>query len=928
MRSFLLLAMLCLAVTTLTAQKISVKGHLVDTLNAPMPSATILLLNPKDSSLVNFKVTDAKGFFEIKNLAINVYLVKVMYIGFKTYLQKIEAEPNSTEIDLGKIKMQPANNELEAIEIEADRAPVTVKRDTIEFNAGSFKTKENAVVEDLLKKLPGVEVDSEGNIRAQGEQVQKITVDEKEFFGTDPKLATRNLPAEAVNKVQLFDTKSDQAAFSGIDDGKRLKTINLELKEEKRKGAFGTFKGGVGTDDRFQVQASVNKFSKTKQFSFLGMANNVNELGFSITDYMNFTGGSQQLMRGGPIRIEVNNGNQDGVPLDFGNRANGIMSTYAGGLNFNNEFNSKTEVRGSYFFNYLDHNTNQTTVRENFLPDGAFRFNQSSAHYNANINHRANVILDHKFDSANSLKLTTTITYNETETNSRSISNNLNEENIVTNGSERLSLAKGINVTLNTSLLWRHRFARKGRTLSANLQYGLTSADRNGKLDARNTYYEQQQPTDVINQVNEQQNMANNYSSTVSYTEPLGNRKYLEANYTFRQALNEVDREVYDLNNGEENFNAQLSNKYNSNYQYHRPGLNFRIVRSNYNFLIGGSFQLTNLSGEMELQDADISRSFQNVLPALRFNYDFSSTKHLIFNYETSVQEPSIQQLQPVLDNSDPLNLYVGNAKLRPAYSQVWRLMYTTFNPAKLVNFFASVNLDYTTNAITNAQYIDEQLVRTSTPVNVENNMNFSSNFNLGFPLEKLKSRLDFSVNFSNQKTIAVLNDLQNEIYQYVMGGVARYNFTYKEVFNLDLSADLSRQLLQYQFDQPNQTFTNLTYVAQATLSFLQNFQFGANFEYLTYENKATNFNPKIPLLNLSLSKLMLRDNKGELRFSVNNMLDEAMGVSQTATINYLEQQTTNSLGRYFTISFIYSLNKQLNPMGRVPRGNAIRMRR
>lgn len=926
MKSLLPLAMLCLIYTTGAAQKLVVKGQLVDTLDVPLPSATVLLLSPKDSSLVNFNVTNANGFFEMKNVTKGSYLFKVTFIGFKTYMKLIEEDPTNSIVNLGKIKMEPKSRELEAIEIEAERAPVTVKRDTIEFNAGSFKTRENALVEDLLKKLPGVEVDNEGNIRAQGEQVQKVTVDGKEFFGTDPKLATRNLPANAINKVQLFDTKSDQAAFSGIDDGQRQKTINLELKEEKRNGAFGTLRGGVGTDDRFQAQASLNKFSKTRQLSFLGMANNINEQGFSMNDYMNFTGGSQQMMRGGAVRIEFNS-DQNGVPLDFGNRANGIMSTYAGGININNEFNNKTEVRGSYFFNYLDHSTDQTTVRENFLPNGTFSFNQSGTQNNTNSNHRANVILDHKIDSANSFKFTTTLTHSQTETNFRSLSTTRDTDNRITNESDRLSLAEGTNTALNTSLLWRHKFNKKGRTLSTNLQYGLTASDRQGTLRATNTFYEELQHTDVLNQVNDQQNTAQNYGATVSYTEPLGKRKYLEANYTFRRALNDVDREVYDLSSGEEDFNAQLSNKYNSDYQYHRAGVNFRIAKSAYNFLIGASLQQTDLSGEMELQDVEINRSFQNVLPVLRFNYDFSSSKHLTFNYETSVQEPSIQQLQPVVDNSDPLNLYVGNPSLRPAYSQGWRLMYTVFNPVTFINFFGSVNLDYVTNAITNAQYIDKQLIRTTTPVNVENNISLRIDFNMGFPITKLKSRLNVGVNFADQKTMALLNDQQNKINQYTMGGVVRYNFSYKEVFDFDLSADLKRQLSQYQFDQPDQKFVNVTYTAQATLSFLKNFQWGANFEYLTYQNKSTDFNQKIPLLHLSLSAFILKDKKGELRFSVNNILNKALGVNQTATINYLERQTTNSLGRYLMVSFIYALNKQLNPMG-FGRGSMIRIRR
>jgi hypothetical protein len=431
---------------TATAQKFSIKGQLLDTLNNPLPSATVLLLNPKDSSLVNFGVGDAQGNFELRNVTRSEHLFKVTFLGYRPHWQKVTPPETGTVADLGKIKMEAASSELEAIEIAADRAPVTVKRDTIEFNAGSFKTKQNAVVEDLLKKLPGVEVDNDGNITAQGEQVRRVTVDGKNFFGNDPKLATKNLPADAIDKVQVFDKKSDQTAFSGIDDGQREKTINLELKEEKRNGAFGTMMAGAGTDDRFQGRVNMNRFSKGKQLSFLGMGNNTNEQGFSMDEYMNFTGGSQRMMGGGAVRLEFGGDNSNGVPLNFGNRANGIMTNYAGGLNLNNQFNTKTELNGSYFYNYLDHDKDQSTFRQNFLPDNqSFTFHQNSRQQNSNSNHRVNLTLDHKMDSANSLKLTTNVTYNETDSEVISTSENLNPDNSVQSESERLSLSSGTN---------------------------------------------------------------------------------------------------------------------------------------------------------------------------------------------------------------------------------------------------------------------------------------------------------------------------------------------------------------------------------------------------------------------------------------------------------------------------------------------------
>ena len=454
------------------AQKFSIRGKVVDSTRAALPSATVMLLTTKDSTLVNFTVSDDLGLFELNSVPKASYFLKVTFIGYKTYSMNVEPSAAAL-LELGTLEMKVARTTLDEVVI-AEQVPVTVKQDTIEFNAGAFKTTKNANVEDLLKKLPGVEVDNEGNITAQGEQVQRVTVDGKDFFGgRDPKLATRNLPADAIDKVQVLDRKSEQAVFTGVDDGQRQKAINLELKEEKRHGFFGNIIGGYGTDDRFQAKANINRFNRGNQLSFLGMGNNVNAQGFSMDDYMNFSGGAQQMMSGGRVRIQIDGDNQNGVPLDFGNRANGIMSTYAGGFNINNTLNKKTEINGSYFYNYLDHDKLQTTSRENFLENGKFIYNEQTQQNNTNSNHRATVVIDQKMDSANSIRFSTNVTYNETNTNVKTISENKTTENVTLSENISHSISQGDAANLTSSLMLRHKFPKKGRSISMNLGWVL-----------------------------------------------------------------------------------------------------------------------------------------------------------------------------------------------------------------------------------------------------------------------------------------------------------------------------------------------------------------------------------------------------------------------------------------------------------------------
>jgi hypothetical protein len=907
-----------------SAQKLVIRGILLDSSGTAMPSATVMLLSAQDSVLVNFSSTDAAGVFEMKNVLPKKYLLKVTYVGCAPLLHPMDAEGRSGVFDIGELELKPYSQKLDEVTVTAEKPPVVVKKDTIEFNADSFKPRENSTVEDLLKKLPGVEVDNDGTIRAQGEKVQRMTVDGKNFFGSDPKIASKNLPADVVSKIQVYDRKSDQAVFSGIDDGQREKTINLELKEEKRKGAFGILNGGVGNDKRFQAKASINKFSKTRQVSFLGMANNVNQQGFGIEEYMNFNGNSQQMMTGGQVRIELGEENNNGVPMSFGNRPNGLMSSYAGGLNYNKDVNKKIELNSSYFYNQLDHDIDSDLERINYLPDGSVNtYKQKSSQNNTSYSHRGYAMIDHKVDSMNSLKLTTTATYTKMGSDQVSTSETYDESDLLNNNSRQLT-QDGANASLNASLLWRHKFSKKGRTFSTNAQLIAGDSRKDGTLASilgngveENSVF-QNSYQDVNNLT---------YAATFSYTEPLGRRKYLEGNFSFRENRHSVTNKVFDVERGLETPNDLLSSAYTSSYQYGRGGINFRAVKKKYNLLAGVSIQHTDLEGVLELQDIPIQKSFTNFLPSVRFAYDFSNTKHFNLDVETSVQEPSIRQLQPIIDNSDPVNLYTGNPDLRPSYSNNIRLNFHGMNPVSFMNFFAFVEARLTQNAITTAQAWTSNGIRILRPENVESNQRYMGDFNFGFPITAITSRVSLGGNVTNERGYTVINTSSNKVEQNVVGSSIRYDYRYREIMNIGLAFRSRRQSQQYSMEgSMNQLFFNNTLTADAVVNFLKDFTLSASLEYLYYVNNTLDQRQEIPLAGLSISRYMLKGRNGELTFGVHNLLDRNIGISQTASLNYYEQQQFNNLGRYFMLSFAYSLNKQINPMNGVrPGGRMIR---
>ena len=897
------------------AQKITVKGSVLDSASNPLQYATVMLLSVKDSSLVNFGRTNHTGLFELKNINSANYLFKITYVGYQSYL-KLIVPSDAILVDLGIIKLQPTSKELAEVAIKAEKAPVSIKGDTIEFNAGSFKVKPNGVVEDLLKKLPGVEVDKDGNVKAQGETVRRVTVDGKEFFGRDPKMATKNLPADAIDKVQVYDKRSDQADFTGIDDGQRQKNINLILKEDRKKGAFGNITAGAGLDKRFAGKLNVNRFNKDKQLSFLGMGNNVNQQGFSFEDYMNFTGDLMRMMsgRGGSLRLEVN-ADEGNLPLNFGQKPTGFMKNWAGGMNFNNPISKKTETNGSYFYNNLSQLSESEQNRQNFLPSGNFTSNKKSKLNNHNDNHRLNFTLDQKIDSLNSLKLTSYINYNKTNSNTVSNSQSLSEENVLQNSGFRNYSGNSEGFGLSSNLLFRHKFLKKGRTFSTNLTFGLNNTTSNGDLSAINKYYQDGvlSRSDNILQHNTKISDRLNYGINASFTEPLGKRKYLEFNYAYAKNNYKSDAEVNDIKDNVSTYNQLLSNKFESYFSYNRLGANIRFNGKKYNFSSGLNIQNAHLEGNLLLLDNKISRNFQNILPNMHYNYDFQQSQHLRFDYETNFQEPSINQLAPITDNRDPLNIYVGNSDLKPEYSHRLGINYTSFNQLNFTSFFSSINLVYTTNKITDSQQISNLFVRTLQPINVKDDYLLNGDISYGFRIKPIKLRVEISENVFFNRGIGFVNQQENRTKGLRANTRLRLNYQ-QDNFDVSTEAKIGYNQTHYSVNQQqNQSFFNNNYSADLNWTIHKNLVFGTDFDYTTYTGLTTGYNQNIPLWAASISTFFLKNRLGELKLSVNDLLNRNTGINRVAQLNYVQDERISTLGRYFLLSFTYSL-KGINP--------------
>ncbi len=929
----LLLPTLLLLPFLLFSQKYTLRGALQDSTKAPLEAATVMLMNPADSALLFFTRSQTGGVFEFKNLAAGDYLLRATYFGYQN-LQRAVHVPSTSgtgNLDLGVLPMEVKNTLLSEVQVTGEANPVTIKNDTIEFNAGSFKVKENGVVEDLLKKLPGVEVERDGTVKAQGEEVKNVLVDGKKFFNGDPKIATQNLPADAVNKVQVFDKKSDQATFSGIDDGQREKTINLDLKEDKKNGWFGQATAGGGSDlhaapneFRYEGRASLNRFKPKQQLSFLGMGNNANQAGFSIDDYMAFSGAMRQMMSGGggAVRLEIN-GDDNSIPLDFGNQNNGFLKTWAGGLNFNQEYGKKYtgDLNTSYFYSQTDRDYDRSTNRESFLPNGNFNSTEHALQNKTGDNHRLNLTLDQKIDSTNSFQVTSAFAYSQNNNLTSTTTESFDAEGRRQNDGSRQSQADITGTNWTGGLLYRHKFAKKGRNFSTNLTGGINNSHSESSSFSTNQFFgddNQAFRKDTLAQDQDFQNDVTTFGARATYTEPLGKRRYLEVSYNYNLSDSRADKSVYDTRSGERNYSAALSNAYTSRFDYHRAGLGFRINRKAWNGSAGLDAQSATLDGEVTSgQGQPVRQTFQNLLPRFDFNYDFTPSRHLRLGYTTNINAPTVQQLQPVPDISDPLNIVEGNPNLGPEYAHNLDASYVQFNPETMRSFFSMLFFTYTQDRIVNAQSVDSLLVRRFRPVNAASDYRLMGNIAFGLPWKKAKSRFNLRTEGTVNRGQNLINATENFTTTTVLSQSASWDFNPAEWLNFNAEAELSWNQTAYSIDKNfNQDFLRQTYTGELNVELPHKWTFNTSLSLVSNSGLAAGYDQAIPIWNASISKFLLKNKRGELSLSVRDLLNRNIGISRTANLNYVEDVRTASLGRFATLRFTYALNKMGGPRG------------
>lgn len=929
MRSiYFLLVAICITISSTAQKNGSVKGVAFDTISKQAVSAaTVTVLERKDSSLVTFTMTGSDGRFELKGLANGEYRLLITHVNYHNSNKFFSISEATKNTDLGNVVMNDKAKVLEEVVLANEAPPVTLINDTIQYNAGSFKTQPNASVEQLLKKLPGVKVEKDGTIKAQGETVSRVLVDGKEFFGNDPKIATKNLPADAVDKVQVYDKQSDQAQLTGFEDGNYEKTINLKLKKDKKKGMFGKVNAGAGNKERYEGKFNVNSFKGARQFSAIGMGNNTNAEGFSFMDILNFTGEMARMQRGGGggnININISSQDASAMGMNGGNRNSGITTAWGGGLNYNNIIGNKLDFQSNYFYNRYNPNTESHIQRQYVLPDTSY-YNVNTYADNLTNSHRFNLNMLYQLDSMNSIRINPSFSYQKTNNRSQSDYQTLSEQQSLINEgfSNNRSGSEGYN--FRNDITWRRKFARKGRTFSLSLQTTLNESEGDGSLSSVNSFYNPNGSLfrkDTLNQQSITTGDLRGYTARAVYTEPLWKRSLLELSVGKSNTRSTSDKETFDFNenNGKyDELNSQLSNDFENTYGYTNGGVRMRTQQKKYNYAVGVTWQQAELEGRVTsgIKDSVINKTFRNFLPNARFQYNFSRFRSLSLTYSTSTNQPSMSQLQPVPDISNPLNIREGNPDLKQEYNHMLQTGLTMVSPYKNKNLFLFFTMQATKNKIVNYDSLNQQTgIRKTKPVNVSGVYNLNGNISYSMPVRFLKGSIELSsvVGYSNNKQLTNTQAGSigtNIIKTLTLGPDVRLDVNPTAKLNIMLGAGINHNNTTYSL-QPsfNNRYLSQEYTASLDWEMPKRFFFATDFSYVINSQRAAGFNVKVPLWNASISKQMLKFNRGELKFSARDLLNKNVGISRNTSNNYIEDSRVLTLRQFFLLSFTYSLSK------------------
>lgn len=909
----------------------TVKGQAVDTSGNPLALASVIVMTPVDSTLVSFAQGNDQGYFSVPRLRPGSYLVKISYVGYLPAILPVDLRADAPVRDLGRVMLKEISRELFEVVIKTAKAPMTIRGDTIEYDASKFKVPEGSTVEDLLRHLPGIEVSQDGTISTEGQEIRKVTVDGKRFFGGDPKAATKNLPAEGISKVQLYNDETEEKKLTGASSAPPEKAMNLTLKDDFKNGAFGKLIAAAGTEERAELKGNYNRFNESQQFSVIGSGNNTGRNGLSWDDYQDFRG-SQSFNWNDETDFGFGGGgeyfiyyNEDDGSLQsnfFGNRMSGLPVNGSGGLNYS-RFNKKSELNAVYFANYNELFAEATRNQENFLPGLTYSNRDTTRRTQIQRGHQAQARFEHKFDSLHSLVVSV-----QGRTSLRSLYNDgsyryFRDATFLSNESRFDNLGRNAQNNGSASFIFRKKYRKQGRSSAVSGSFLGNGALAENEIRSDNVFYFSDGAADSLSslhQINETVNQGMILKSSLLHVEPLGKKFFVQSFYNVVRRLESTDRDVFDLVQDTRYQNPFLSRYFDNTIQLHRLGTSLRYSQKGINISLGIARQLFSLEGKVTGGiTSEVRRDFYNWIPNFSFNSSARKNQYFNLNYSVSAREPRIQDLQPVVDNSNPLYIREGNPDLIPQIDHRVNLGFRVNNPIRFTNFNVNLNFNAAQNQFVQEQIVDSNLVTLARTINYKGGNNTGIWTNFGFPVIKTKLTVNLSASSNLGQSFALVNAVENETFSWSNSGNLRIIFSPNENLNLTASARVGQTNTRYSINSSqDQVLINENYSFNLNARIAWGIFLSANMNYDRYTNDRFGFQQDVPILNASVYKVFQK--KIELRISAYDLLNQNLGVNLFANSNVVSETRTTTLRRYGLLSVTYNikgidtrLNKQNN---------------
>lgn len=920
--SILLLLLFCVGAVQ-AQNNFIIKGNVTDTVSdTKLKNATVTLMRVKDSVLVTFARSNDGGNFVLNTPKEDNYLLMVSFPSFADYVDIIKVDKLST--DLGIIPMISKSHLLNEFVLKQQIAAIKIKGDTTEYMADSFKVRENATVEELLKKLPGIQVDKNGQVTAQGEKVQKILVDGDEFFTDDPAVVTKSLQAKAVEKVQVYDKKSDQSIFSGIDDGSREKTINLKLKDNMKKGYFGKVVAGGGTDGFFENQLMLNAFKNKRKLSVFGIAANTGKIGLGWDDADKFGGGGGivSISDGGIITTYTSDGdNFDSWDGQYNGK--GLPTAWTGGAHYSNRwFEDKLRLSTNYRYAKQNVETINNDLTEVNLEQNKLFTNSKNETFTSGERHKVDMYSQWKVDSTSEFSLSADASYKHNISKTEDFTQTDNGNGTKLNDNANTKTNDGTTKAVNANLNWRKKFAKKGRTLVATIDENYKESQSDGYINSQLNYYSFLNPNQVDSSTTNNQLKKNDSKNLqligkLSYTEPLLAKKiFLEINYSATVNNSTAKKLSFDksnITNAYDSLNLLYSSNYDFNVFTNTGGTNLRFVMKSFNFSVGGAISNTQFNQRDNLgNNRSYNRSFTNFFPSANISYrPQGKQKSISLSYQGNTQQPTIDQIQPLRQNTDLLNISIGNPNLKQEFNHNIRLNFNSYKILSGTYTYGGANATFVNDDISQAQTINPGGQRVYQYVNVDGNYRGHLYMGFGKDLKKLDMRVGMNINGSVGQTNSIINGLNNKSNNNSISLGFDISYDKEKKFNINYNPSVS---YNNNVSSINPTSTNYWAVQndlEANVTLPLKFEIGTDINwYIRQKVVGFDRNNDVFRWNAYVSKKFLKSDALELRASVFDILNQNIGFQRYGSGNTVNEQNYNTIRRYGMLSLIWNFTK------------------